>query len=420
MSTDSPKPSSRKQQQIAGGDGALESIQLWEASAERKQHAKRIEQRLRVWDMADLEANYVEEADRKSYQQQQAQVEAVARTVNALSEEMCSQEVQRCESEAQIQGSLDKLQEELHGELVALESRFVSHADTIKDSCTTLITNVEKRLKLLEEELSICLKVAFDQEVLVIHELLRDQQKTLDTRLDDTLTEMKSVIETQAQSKLVSVSEQHDKRWRETQQDCEQRHIWWVAEQQELLSVSQHEQLAHMEEKLQIVAINFNEIAATNKAWLAEVRKELHEAQQRQQSDLSRGHETARQRMKEELEHQMLAWTKSVPTNWNELHAQVKAAKSKLEVTDQVQSDLGILKTAAEDAKKDVATSLDALEQRWQLYSEAKLEEPHSRILNEVQQRLALVDPATRSKQERVSVKNLWNSIKWSNSWANS
>uniref|UniRef100_K3WM04 Uncharacterized protein n=1 Tax=Globisporangium ultimum (strain ATCC 200006 / CBS 805.95 / DAOM BR144) TaxID=431595 RepID=K3WM04_GLOUD len=105
--------------------------------------------------------------------------------------------------------------------------------------------------------------------------------------------------------------------------------------------------------------------------------------------------------MKEELERQMLAWAESVSSNWNELHERVKAGKSKLEVIDQVQSDLTTLKAVTEDLNKDVTTSLDALEQRWQLYSEAKLEELHSQISNEVQQQLVLVDPAMKSKQER-------------------
>lgn len=56
---------------------------------------------------------------------------------------------------AQLQASLSKLRDEFQSQLATMECKFTSQTSEMKDSCTTLIAKVERRLELLEEELSV-------------------------------------------------------------------------------------------------------------------------------------------------------------------------------------------------------------------------------------------------------------------------
>lgn len=195
------------------------------------------------------------------------------------------------------------------------------------------------------------------------------------------------------------MAKSHEEKWLQTKHDCEQRHVQWTSQQQEWLAAWQHEQSVRLDETLQSVVSN--ELSAINKTWLTAARDELLQVQHSQQLRLCDEQDAARHQMKEELEHQLLAWKESVSSDWVELQEQVNAGKRKLEVVDQLQNDHAMLQGVADEFKNDLATSLDALEQRWQIYSGAKMEELHVQISDEVQQLLVL-DTAKRSTDRKL------------------
>lgn len=152
-----------------------------------------------------------------------------------------------------------------------------------------------------------CKKSAFDNEVLAVHDLLRHQQTTIEKRLEDALTQAKSFTEAQLQHEIRNFVEFHKVEWNQIKQDHQERSSQLATTQQELLSQIEHKLLKRIEEEVQNNTVTTAKDTTETKAWVREAQEEFTQRQQIQVMSLRAEQETASQRMKEDLEHQVCA-----------------------------------------------------------------------------------------------------------------
>ncbi|GLD99242.1 hypothetical protein PINS_up007960 [Pythium insidiosum] len=221
--------------ELQRGDGAWENIQdvLRSAFLALQRDSLRHAQRLSVCEqrVMDLGDNCAGKVELQRFAQQTQHVDALARAVNALSDELrdlAQREDARHEQQKQWSASLP---EAIALQLRDAETRVLQRVDAIENELRASLSKLERRLALVDQELGHlaiavdgkadvesvqqslqthrkltddalkqrCRKAAFDREVLRVHQLLRshqttlvEQHETLQQQLRDDLERLRS------------------------------------------------------------------------------------------------------------------------------------------------------------------------------------------------------------------------------------
>ncbi|KAE9036275.1 hypothetical protein PR001_g8912 [Phytophthora rubi] len=212
--------------ELERGDGAWENIQV-ERSGSHTECANWIDSMwLWLWDWRELEKTVV--ARKLESERQQQHLEAIAQTLNAISEQLRVDQEE--EANQRHEERLQHLERQLHDHIV--KDRSTAEDETVVSK--TSIGKVERRLGLLEEEMGHvvsaieqkadaqavqtqgrtlqeairqrCEKETFDQEVAALHDWLKQQQHELGTQISTSISNFKSAQDSLLRSELESWS----------------------------------------------------------------------------------------------------------------------------------------------------------------------------------------------------------------------